>query len=124
MSALPKRVFGSYSQAFNKAYGHSGTLFEGTFRATLVDTEGYLRHLYRYIHANPVRHGLVSAPELWPYSNYLDWIDQRADTLVDRQFICDHFETPARYQAFVGEYLGRRESLPQNLLGFEEQLED
>jgi REP element-mobilizing transposase RayT len=38
---LPKRVFGSYSQAFNKAYKGSGTLFEGAFRGTLVDTESY-----------------------------------------------------------------------------------
>lgn len=124
VNALPKRVFGSYSQAFNKAYQRSGTLFEGTFRATIVDTDAYLRHLCRYIHANPVKHGLVSAPELWPYSNYLDWIGQRAGTLVDHEFIRAYFETPARYQPFVDEYLSRRASLPRDLLRLEEHLED
>ena len=124
VSALPKRVFGSYSQAFNKAYGHSRTLFEGNFRATIVDTEGYLRHLCRYIHVNAVKHGLTTAPELWPYSNYLEWIGQRDGALVDRQFIRDHFATPARYQAFVGEYLSRRAAVPRDLLRFEEYLEE
>lgn len=120
VSALPKRVFGSYSQAFNKAYKHSGTLFEGTFRATVVDTEPYLWHLCRYVHANPVKHGLVRAPELWPYSNYLEWTGQRDSALVDRQFIDAHFGEPARYQAFVGEYLHRRTVLPRDLLRIEE----
>lgn len=124
ISLLPKRVFGSYSQAFNKAYQRSGTLFEGTFRATVVGTKAYLRHLCRYIHTNPVKHGLVSAPELWLYSNYLEWIGQRDGTLVDRQFICTYFETPMLYQSFVAEYLRQRAALPRDLLRLEQHLED
>ena len=124
ISVLPKRVFGSYSQAFNKAYRRSGTLFEGAFRATVIDTEAYLLHLCRYIHANPVKHGFASAPELWPYSDYLEWIGQRASAPVDRQFIRAHFETPAHYQAFVDEYLSQRGSLPRDLLRLDERLED
>jgi len=124
VSALPKRVFGSYSQAFNKAYQRSGTLFEGAFRATCVDTDAYLRHLCRYIHTNPVKHGLATTPASWPYSNYLQWIGQRAGTLVDRQFVDAYFETPAHYQAFVDEYLNRPALLLPALLHFEERLED
>src|SRR5262249_31960290 len=124
VSMLPKRVFGSYSQAFNKAYQRSGTLFEGAFRATLVDTDAYLRHLCRYIHVNPVKHGLASAPELWPYSNYLEWIDRRLGTLLDEQFIREHFETPQRYEVFVHEYLRWQAALPQNIQGMEDGLED
>jgi putative transposase len=108
---------------FNKAYQRSGTLFEGTFRATVVDTDVYLRDLCRYIHGNPVKHGLVSAPELWPYSNYLEWIDKRVGTLVDRQFIREHFETPERYETFVREYLSGRAALPKDVRRMEEGLE-
>lgn len=60
---VPRRVFGSYTQAFNKAYARSGTLFEGVYRAILVDDEAYLCNLCRYIHCNPVKHGLVALPE-------------------------------------------------------------
>jgi len=68
---LPQRVFNSYTKAFNKRYDRTGTLFEGPFKAIHVDQDRYLLHLCRYIHANPVKHGLVSDLEQWPYSNYL-----------------------------------------------------
>jgi len=51
---LPQRVFNGYSKNFNKRYQRSGTLFEGPFKANLVDNDEYLQHLCRYIHANPL----------------------------------------------------------------------
>ncbi|MCI0395632.1 MAG: transposase [Chloroflexi bacterium] len=105
---LPQRVFNSYSKAYNNHYNHSGTLFEHRFEARPVDSERYLRHLCRYIHANPAKHGLVQRPEEWPYSNYPDWLGQRNGTLVDRQFVADFFPDPAAYQEFVTDYLIER----------------
>ena len=95
------RVFGSYSQAFNKAYERTGTLFEGPFKALEVDSESYFLTLCRYIHRNPVHHGFVAAPEDWLYSNYLEWIEQRAGTLVDRTLVREYFPTPQMYEEFV-----------------------
>ena len=69
---LPQRVFNSYSKAYNKRYAHSGTLFEGRYKAKHVNSDPYLRHLCRYIHANPVKDGLVKHLEEWPYSNNLE----------------------------------------------------
>jgi len=102
---LPQRVFNSYSKAYNKRYDHSGTLFEGRYKAKHVDSDAYLRHLCRYIHANPVKDGLVEHIEEWPYSNYLEWMDMRSGTLVDRQFIADMFTDTASYEEFVRDYL-------------------
>ena len=65
---LPQRVFNSYSKAYNKRYEHSGTLFEGNYRVKPVESDRYLLHLCRYIHANPVIHGLVDDPADWPFS--------------------------------------------------------
>ena len=98
---VPRRVFGSYSQAFNKAYRRTGTLFEGTFKAILVDSEAYLCTLCRYIHRNPVKHGLVAASEEWPFSNYLEWVGQRSGRLFERQFARGYFPSAADYAAFV-----------------------
>ena len=101
---LPRRVFGSYSQAFNLAYNRSGTLFEGPYKAIAVETDDYLHHLCRYIHLNPVRHQLIAAPEDWPYSNYLEWLQLRPGTLVDHAFVREHFGSSQGYQAFVARY--------------------
>jgi REP element-mobilizing transposase RayT len=112
---VPGRVFGSYSQAFNKAYERTGTLFEGPYKVIAVETDAYLLHLCRYIHLNPVRHGLVASPEAWPYSNYLEWLGQRPGTLIDKQFVQDHFDSPQRYQSFVDSYLMQPSKLPGGL---------
>ena len=66
---LPQFVFNSYSKAYNKMYSHSGTLFEGRFRAKAIQTTSHLLHLCRYIHGNPVKDGLVAEPGDWHYSN-------------------------------------------------------
>ena len=114
-SHLAQRVFGIYSQAFNRMYDCTGTLFEGPYEAIRVDSDEYLRHLCRYIHANPVRHALALGPDLWPYSNYLEWIGQRSGTLVDRNFVKAHFPQPQQYRAYVNSYLTGQVQLPDGL---------
>jgi len=111
---LPQRVFNSYSKAYNKRYEHSGTLFEGNYRVILIEQEAHLLHLCRYIHANPVIHGLVADVADWPYSNYLEWIGEREGTLVDRDFVRTHFPTADSYREFVAAYLAERR-LPKEL---------
>lgn len=112
---LPKRVFGSYTRTFNHRYSRSGTLFEDRFDAKLVDNDEYLRHLCCYIHANPVRHRIATAPELWPYSNYLEWIDARPGTLVDRAMIQALFGDGAHYRQRMADYLAGVITLPSAL---------
>lgn len=120
---LPKRVFGSYSQAYNRAYRESGTLFQGHYCTRLVGTERYLRHLCRYIHANPVKHGIARTLEAWSHSNYLDWVGQRSGGLLDTAFIREHFGSAAEYAAFVKEYLDGRTLLSRELQRFSDELE-
>ncbi|MEZ4663199.1 MAG: transposase, partial [Caldilineaceae bacterium] len=74
---LAQRVFNSYSKRYNLRYNHSGTLFENNYKVKLVDKPEYLHHLCRYIHANPVKGGLVRRPEDWIYSNYQEWMGLR-----------------------------------------------
>lgn len=119
---LSQRVFNSYSKAYNKRYQHSGTLFEGAYRVKSVVQTAHLLHLCRYIHANPVKDGLVTEPGDWPYSNYLEWIGQRDGTLVDHAFVQAHFESPTRYAEFVMGYL-RTRKLPPDVAKYLEQLE-
>lgn len=92
---VPRRVFGSYSQAYNKAYKHSGTLFQGPYKAIEVDSEAYLARLCIYIHLNPVKHGLVRHPKDWPYSDYHEWM--RPANRKKQAFIEETFGSAGRY---------------------------
>jgi putative transposase len=59
-----------YVQYFNFTYRRSGTLWEGRYRATVVDSERYLLTLMRYIELNPVRAARVAHPEDYPWSSH------------------------------------------------------
>lgn len=104
---VPARVFGSYTQAVNRAYHRTGTLFEGPYKALHVDTEAYLLNLCAYLHWNAEHHGLVDKPEDWPFSNYLEWIEKRPGTLVGRELVKTYYSRPEEYEAYVKAYGGR-----------------
>ena len=97
-------MFNSYTKAYNKRYERTGTLLEGRYKAIPVDKRGYLLHLCRYIHANPIRHGLASQLQEWPYSNYPEWMGLRDGALVDRTFVQAYFPTVQEYGQFVWEH--------------------
>lgn len=122
-NTLPKRVFGSYVQAFNKQQARDGTLFAGRFKAIPVQDDAYLRHLCRYIHGNAVYHGLVAAPEWWPYSNYLEWMGLRNGTLVDRDFVAAHFSDVQQYGNSVRDWAAGRTEVPAGLTDYLQELE-
>lgn len=59
-----------YVQYFNYVYGRTGTLWEGRYKATIIDSENYLLTCARYIEMNPVRAGMVMHPEDYRWSSY------------------------------------------------------
>jgi len=105
ISKFMQAVFNVYTKAFNSKYQHSGTLFEGPFRAIHIDRTEYLLHLCRYIHRNPLEAGIVVLPEQWHYSNYSEFIGQRDGILIDRDFVKENFGSPESYREFVIEYV-------------------
>jgi len=66
MQSLGRRYVGR----FNFLYGRTGTLWEGRYKSTLIDTECYLFACLRYIELNPVRAGIVAAPGDYRWSSY------------------------------------------------------
>ncbi len=70
LSALMRHINGVYTQAFNRRRGKMGHLFQGRFKAILVDREAYLLEVCRYVELNPVRAGMVAAVGEWPWSSY------------------------------------------------------
>jgi REP element-mobilizing transposase RayT len=65
-----RQLNGVYTQASNRRHQRTGHLFQGRYKAILVDADAYLLELTRYVVLNPVRAGMVSAPGLWSWSSY------------------------------------------------------
>ncbi|MCF6354216.1 MAG: transposase [Candidatus Polarisedimenticolaceae bacterium] len=59
-----------YVQYFNYTYQRTGTLWEGRYKATVLDSERYLLTCMRYIELNPVRARMVNHPREYPWSSY------------------------------------------------------
>src|SRR4051812_47131806 len=64
------RLNGGYARSFNKRHGRCGHLFERRYHAELVQTDGHLLELVRYVALNPVRAGLCGRADEWPWSSY------------------------------------------------------
>jgi putative transposase len=76
-----------YVRYFNRTHGRTGTLWEGRYKATLIDSARYLLVCYRYIELNPVRAGIVSRPEDYPWSSYRAHSGAEPDPLLQDHFI-------------------------------------
>ncbi|MBN1343264.1 MAG: transposase [Phycisphaerae bacterium] len=70
LSAGMQFLNGSYTGYYNHRHGRSGHLFQGRYKAQLIENEGYYLEVSRYIHLNPVRAGRVGAPEEWRWGSY------------------------------------------------------
>ena len=71
-----------YVQYVNYLYQRSGTLWEGRYKASLVDSERYLLTCYRYIELNPVRANMVAEPADYRWSSYRAHALGRVDNLI------------------------------------------
>ena len=72
----------SYVRYFNNRHGRSGTLWQGRYKSTLIETERYLLACMVYIDLNPVRAGMVAEPVQYPWSSHRHCIGQGVDKLV------------------------------------------
>jgi hypothetical protein len=65
-----RHLNGVYTQAFNRRHRRSGHVFQGRFKAILVERDAYFLELSRYVVLNPVRAKMVQAAKDWPWSSY------------------------------------------------------
>jgi len=71
-----------YVRVINSVHGRSGSLWEGRFKSSLIDSETYLLTCHRYIELNPVRAGLADQPAAYRWSSHGHYIGSRVDSLV------------------------------------------
>jgi REP element-mobilizing transposase RayT len=65
-----RQINGVYTQAFNRCHNRVGHLFQGRYKAILLQKESHLLEVCRYVVLNPVRAHLVKEPEQWKWSSY------------------------------------------------------
>jgi len=125
----------SYTNYFNVKAERVGHLFQGRYRAILVEKDTYALELSRYIHLNSVRAQLVKEPSQYPWSSYLAYVEgERRWGWLEREFILGQLssnerEARRRYQAFVREGMVKsfedplRRVVASTLLGTERFIE-
>ncbi|MEX5215222.1 MAG: transposase [Nitrospiraceae bacterium] len=109
LSQALRHLNGVYTQRFNRRHRRVGHLFQGRFKAIVVEKEAYLLELCRYVVLNPVRARVVSTPQAYRWSSYrataglmtappwltVDWVLE--------QFGLRRGAAQAKYRAFVAE---------------------
>lgn len=79
---LMQKLGRSYVGQFNARHRRTGTLWEGRYKACLVDSEGYVLRCYRYIDLNPVRARMTDDAASYPWSSAPAHCGCRVDTLL------------------------------------------
>jgi putative transposase len=124
-----RQLNGVYTQLFNKWHGRVGHLFQGRYKAILIQKDSHLLEVCRYVVLNPVRARIIEKPEEWKWSSYLatagktkphpclttDW--------VQGQFSRKRGKAEQEYRQFVQRGIGQKtiwtEVRGQSLLGEE-----
>ena len=78
LSQIMRHINGAYTTYFNVKRGRSGHLFQGRYKAIVVDIDQYAKELSRYIHLNPVRAKMVETLEEYEWSSYKFFISKKA----------------------------------------------
>jgi putative transposase len=106
LGRLMHRIASRYARYYQARLRTTGHLFERRYRAWLVDVDGYLLELVRYIHLNPVRAGMVGDPAEYEWSGHLTYLSMRSQPWLCTNFVLRMFHDDAAtaasaYRAFV-----------------------
>ncbi len=135
-----KQLNSVYAQKFNWKNDIAGHLFQGRYKAILIEKENYLLTLCRYIVLNPVKAGLVKQPQEWRWSSYcstageiekpsfltIDWILSQFEITKNKamamekyvQFILNGIGTEFQWNALKGQILLGNDDFVQKLSVF------
>lgn len=121
ISKFMQKLTTGYTMYFNKRHDRSGALFQGTFKATHVADDRYLRYLISYIHLNPIKliepkwkeTGITDKAhaerylETYMLSSYLDYLGKKRleGMILAREALPEYFSSGTEFKTFVTEWL-------------------
>jgi REP element-mobilizing transposase RayT len=108
LSRIMQNLSFRYTRWINWRQSRTGHLFQGRYKAVLVDADAYLLELTRYIHLNPVRAGMVKEPEDYPWSGHRAYLGSEVIPWQTTDWVLSQFskrESSARkaYGRFIEE---------------------
>ena len=118
LSQIMRHINGAYTTYFNTKRKRAGHLFQGRYKAILIEEDEYATELSRYIHLNPVRAGAVEKPEEYRWSSYNNYIgEQMPLAWLNVELILGYFgkkaaEARKKYRLFVEDMLGEEYESP------------
>lgn len=95
------KLSNSYTKYYNTKYKRVGPLFQGEFKAVLVESDEQLIHLSRYIHLNPVSSFLVKNLEQYKWSSFHEYITEKEDGICFKEEILNFFKSRKTYEEFI-----------------------
>lgn len=104
-----------YTMYFNKKYHRVGPLFQGRYKAVVIQSKEYLLHLSRYIHTNPYEITKKFQPlETYQWSSYPAYVNNYSINWLNKNFILDYFVVTQKilfmtYKKFVESYIEQSE---------------
>ena len=112
LSQIMHHINGAYTTYFNAKRERSGHLFQGRYKAILIEADEYAKELSRYIHLNPVRAGMCAHPEEYPWSSCRYYtVETKAPDWLQRGFILGYFgqnlsDSMQPYRDFIHAVMG------------------
>jgi REP element-mobilizing transposase RayT len=108
-----RQLNGVYTQTFNRAHNRVGHVFQGRYKAIMVEKHSYLLELARYIVLNPVRASMVPLAADWQWSSYLSTAGHiKGPACLHTDWLLANFaqnkaEAIERYKQFIAQGLGQ-----------------
>jgi hypothetical protein len=118
LSQIMRHINGAYTTYFNVKRKRAGHLFQGRFKAILIEADEYALELSRYIHLNPVRACMAGEPGEYPWTSFTSYVGQsKAPDWLNTDFLMGYFgkngsDAGKKYRAFVEDLLGKKYDSP------------
>lgn len=110
LSRCMQFINSSYTTYYNIKRKRTGHLFQGRYKAILIDKDSYMEVLSRYIHLNPVRAKIVKLPEEYPWSSYRYYISsKKTPEFLNTEFTLNYYEgNKKEYKKFTEEGIAKK----------------
>ena len=111
LSRIFQNVCFRYTRWINRRQGRTGHLFQGRYKAILVDADSYLLELIRYIHLNPVRSGIVKEPKSYLWSGHRTYLGIEKTSWLATDWVLSQFSqrldhARKAYEKFINDGIG------------------
>ncbi|MGA7828658.1 MAG: transposase [Geobacteraceae bacterium] len=113
LSSIMQNLSLRYTKWINFSQGLTGHVFQGRYKALLLDADSYLLEIVRYVHLNPVRAGMVGAPEDYPWSGHRAYLGVEIIPWLNSDWLLSMFSDKIdiariKYRSFVADGMAEK----------------